>query len=246
MAGMSPLAAAGAPHPQGSARLRLDPPGEWRRVELLASAAAVRRDCGAVAQALAAVATGPEASAVEADALRGRIRAELLRSTRLLRGGGATELQVGLRLDPETPLPCVLITFEPFRMDTGDPLGGDPATVIDDLERATAIVNALDADDDRVLRRVRALGATALRQHRIRRAPGSLIDAGTGAVDLVPSTPRLLTQYWIPIPGTRELIDVFFDTPLVDIADEMLGLFDRIIATARLEPGVRRPSTAAG
>ena len=223
-------------------RLRLDPPGEWLRVELLAAPAAVRRDCGRVAEELAAVA--PDGPAVDRDELRGRIRAELLRSTRSLREVGATELRVGLRLDSETPLPCLLVVFEPFRLDPGDLPGGDPDSTIDDLERATAIVNARDAADDRVLRRVPALGATALRQHRMRLGPGSLADAG--AVEVAPPAPRLLVQYWVPVPGTRELIDVFFDTPLVEIADEMLELFDRIVATARLEPPERRGAAAAG
>lgn len=205
--------------------LRLRLPGEWRRIDL-ATEASSRRDCARLVDAVAGASGAGTGH-------RARLRERIELAAAHLRATGAVALALTIRLGPAAPLPCSLIIGGPQDMPGAAHPDSSSAWGLDGLEGAFRT-----ADPDGVaLRRVPAAGSLALRRHRV------IDDRGSGPGGCGGAR-RLHAEYWLPVPGTPRCIPVIFGTPLAEISGLMLGRFDAIVATARLEhPGSARDTT---
>ena len=74
------------------------------------------------------------------------------------------------------------------------------------------------------LAEVRGPGTPALRTHRV-----ETIDDGSESQGIT----RLIADYWMPVPASKRLLMARFSTPLGDLGNLMLSLFDEFVAAAR-------------
>lgn len=192
--------------------LRFRLPGRWFSVDLsteattTASIAAIARD-----------AVGPtDDRATE----RAMVRRRLHEAVAAGAAGDIRALMLAHEITPGTPLPVTLLVFEPSDLRMSPAVGTEPRTVLGVLTEALA---RLDPEAHASSVEVSGPGVPALRTHRVE-------DAGPD--EDVHGTRRLSADYWIPVPETKQLLVVRLATPLGDIENLMLSLFDGFVAAA--------------
>lgn len=130
-----------------------------------------------------------------------------------------------------TPLPISLLLFEPANLRMSPAVGTGADAVLSVLTRS---IKELDPAAHSSLVEVAGPGVPAVRTHRVEET------ADGGEYDGVP---RLTAQYWIPVPGSKQVLSVSLTTPLGDLENLMLTLFDSFIGAAYFaddkEPSLR-------
>ncbi|QYJ05722.1 hypothetical protein KUV85_08600 [Nocardioides panacisoli] len=191
-------------------------PGTWHRIDLRggdrseASIASVVRDT------------------IGGSDDRARQRAELRRDLRgaleAARRAEATSMMFATEIAHRTPMPLTLVVHAPTRLRMSPSIGTAPEQVLAVLaeslgrhapERAASLVRRTGA------------GAPALRTHRSERIEPV---AETG------DARRLAADYWLPVPGTKQVVLVRLTTPLGEIADLVLSLCDVLVEAAYFAP----------
>ncbi|MDR2998419.1 MAG: hypothetical protein LBU78_09895, partial [Microbacterium sp.] len=126
----------------------------------------------------------------------------------------ATEIAVG------TPLPVTLLVFEPADLRMSPAIGTAPQKVlqvmVEGLKRLDPVAHATMIE-------VRGPSGGALRTHRVEPVQDGGEDDGTL---------RLIADYWIPVPGTKQMVMARFSTPLGELENMMCALFDEFIAAS--------------
>ncbi|MCC2314207.1 hypothetical protein [Cellulomonas xiejunii] len=152
--------------------------------------------------------------------LQAAMRQELLRSTeRAARAGGVLmALAVGTGGAP--PVPASLTVYRvPGSLDAR---GRAAMTSVLASDEPGHTLDLGEGPAGTVLRRVRPTGASS---------------GLTGDSEV----PALVADYWVePTPGAQ-LVHLVFSSPLVDLRDELLGLFDTVVSSVRvLQPATPR------
>ncbi|WP_065569754.1 hypothetical protein [Microbacterium oleivorans] len=192
--------------------LRFRLPGRWFSVDLStgaetsASIAAIARDAVGVT----------DDRATE----RATVRRQLHEAVAAGASGDIRALMLAHEITPGTPLPVTLLVFEPSDLRMSPAIGTEPRTVLGVLREALA---RLDPDARDSLVEVDGPGVPALRTHRVDDVPED---------DDLHGTRRLSADYWVPVPETKQLLVVRLATPLGDIENLMLSLFDGFVAAA--------------
>lgn len=96
-------------------------------------------------------------------------------------------------------------------------IGTSPTAVMKVLEQTLSTGKRLDAS---TIRRFDIRESKVLGTHRVREPANE-------------DEPRtLIADYWVTVPRSKRVLLITFGTGLVDITDEMLGLFDSILAAS--------------
>lgn len=148
--------------------------------------------------------------------LRIAMREELLRGTGHAARAGGILMALAVGADGAPPVPASLTVYRvPGSLDARGRVAMADVLASDEPGHTLDIG---DGPAGTVLRRVRTAGAST---------------GLTGDREL----PALVADYWVePAPGVP-LVYLAFSSPLVDVRDELLGLFDTVVSSVRvLEP----------
>lgn len=121
---------------------------------------------------------------------------------------------------PGSPLPVTLVVYAPTRLRMSPSIGTEPdkvlAVLTESLEQSRPdLVASLTA--------VTGAGAPALRTHRVE--PIDPVGESSGAL-------RLAADYWVPVPRSKQVVMVRLSTPMGEIENIMLSLFDALVRAA--------------
>lgn len=192
--------------------LRFRLPGRWFSVDLssaAATAASIRR--------IAKESVGPaDDRAVE----RARVRQQLEDAVAAGARGDVRAIMFSTEIAVGTPLPVTLLVFEPADLRMSPAIGTAPQSVLAVMAEG---LRELDPVAHASMVEVRGPGVPALRTHRVEAvADGSEADGST----------RLIADYWIPVPGTKQMLLARFSTPLGELENMMCALFDEYVAVS--------------
>jgi len=192
--------------------LRFRLPGRWFSVDLSTGAA--------TSASIAAIARDAVGVTDDRATERATVRRQLHEAVAAGASGDIRALMLAHEITPGTPLPVTLLVFEPSDLRMSPAIGTEPRTVLGVLREALA---RLDPDARDSLVEVDGPGVPALRTHRVDDVPED---------DDLHGTRRLSADYWVPVPETKQLLVVRLATPLGDIENLMLSLFDGFVAAA--------------
>lgn len=192
--------------------LRFRLPGRWFSVDLSTGAA--------TSASIAAIARDAVGVTDDRATERATVRRQLHEAVAAGASGDIRALMLAHEITPGTPLPVTLLVFEPSDLRMSPAIGTEPRTVLGVLREALA---RLDPDARDSLVEVDGPGVPALRAHRVDDVPED---------DDLHGTRRLSADYWVPVPETKQLLVVRLATPLRDIENLMLSLFDGFVAAA--------------
>ncbi|MCM0639540.1 hypothetical protein [Cellulomonas wangsupingiae] len=152
--------------------------------------------------------------------LRAAMRQELLRSTERAARAGAVLMALAVGTGGAPHVPASLTVYRvPGSLDA----------------RGRAAMTGVLASDEpgHTLDLGEGPAGTVLRRVR----PGGASSGLTGEREV----PALVADYWVePTPGAQ-LVYLVFSSPLVDLRDELLGLFDTVVSSVRvLQPATPR------
>lgn len=156
--------------------------------------------------------------------LRAAMRRDLLRSTEQAARAGGVLMALAVGAGGAPAVPASLTVYRvPGSLDAQ---GRAAMTAVLASDEPGHTLDVGEGPAGTVLRRVR---------------PGAASAGLTGDRAL----PALVADYWVePAPGAQ-LVYLVFSSPLVDLRDELLGLFDTVVSSVRiLEPA--SPGAAAG
>jgi hypothetical protein len=148
--------------------------------------------------------------------LRGELSRRLLDGLERAIDGDGLSMQIALSIVPQVPLPAHFTVFLP-EIGMTPAIGTSAAAVMGVLEKTLTAGGKIDATAHRFGIRE----SEVLRTHRVRLPQEP---------DETP--PTLIADYWVTVPRSKRVLLITFSTGLVDIGDEMLGLFDSIIAAS--------------
>lgn len=114
-----------------------------------------------------------------------------------------------------------LLVFEPADLRMSPAIGTAPQAVLGVMAEG---LKQIDPAAHASLAEVRGPGTPALRTHRV-----ETIDDGSESQGIT----RLIADYWMPVPASKRLLMARFSTPLGDLENLMLSLFDEFVAAAR-------------
>lgn len=147
--------------------------------------------------------------------IKRQLRQNLLAQASAAFRDGGIELYLSLQQAGPLTIPAsLLVTFLP------SPLGGSAPTVED-------FAAQLASGGQTEVSVVELPAGTAVRARRATGQPGQTPPAGVpGKADEV--LPSVTLDYQLPVPGTGAHLLLTFSTPLVQIADAMVELFDAV------------------
>jgi len=192
-------------------RLRFRLPGRWFSVDLSgqdATTASIRR--------IAKEAVG---AADDRAPERARVRRQLEDAVAAGAQGDVRAIMFSTEIAPGAPLPVTLLVFEPADLRMSPAIGTAPQTVLKVMAEA---LKQLDAVAHASIVEVRGPGVPALRTHRVDQVEGGEEDG----------IARLVADYWIPVPGSKQLLMVRFATPLGELENMLCALFDEFVAVS--------------
>ncbi|MBY6060045.1 hypothetical protein [Microbacterium esteraromaticum] len=193
--------------------LRFRLPGRWFSVDLSADDA-TRASIQAIAKKAIGVADDRAAE-------RARVRAQLQEAVSAGARGETRAIMFSTEIAPGTPLPVTLLVFEPADLRMSPAIGTATQAVLGVMAEG---LKQIDPAAHASLAEVRGPGTAALRTHRV-----ETIDDGSESQGIT----RLIADYWVPTPGSKRMLMVRFSTPLGDLENLMLSLFDELVAAAR-------------
>lgn len=199
-------------------RLTFQLPGRWLAVD-------PRDQAGAYAQVDAAV---RELVGVADDAAtaRRRLRDQLRRAVDAARDASAHGMFLCLELVPGHATPASLTVHSPAGMRMSPAVGTSADAVLGVLRES---FRALEVDGIDSARRLDGPRAKMLRIDRLHEET-----VGEDGVTAVAT--RLEAEYWYAVPGSKHVVLASFATPLGEISDAMLNLFDSIALAASFDP----------
>ncbi|UJP09164.1 hypothetical protein L2X99_11995 [Microbacterium sp. KUDC0406] len=168
---------------------------------------------------------------------RARVRRQLEEAVAAGAQGDVRAIMFATEIVAGTPLPVTLLVFEPADLRMSPAIGTSPQKVLavlaEGLKRIDPVAHASMVE-------VRGPSAQALRTHRVEPVQdGSEADG----------TLRLVADYWIPVPGTKQMLVVRLSTPLGELENMMCALFDEFVAasyfSAEHPPSLREELFAA-
>lgn len=199
-------------------QLRFRLPGRWFSVDLSGGRAteeSIRR--------ITREAVGPADDRAQE---RATMRRELQAAVEAAAGGEVRSLMFAKEIAPGTPLPVTLAVFEPADLRMSPAIGTAPEKVLRVLAEA---LKQLDPVAHATMAEVAGPGVPALRTQVT-----EVIDPEQGGAT------RLIADYWVPVPGTKQVLMVRLSTPLGDLENVMRALFDELIAVAYFSAGKAR------
>ena len=195
-------------------------PGTWHRVDLRggeqseASIRSVVRDV---------IGGADDRAMVRAD-----LRRDLHRAVQSAREAEARSMMFSTEIAPGSPLPVTLTVYAPARLRMSPTIGTEPEHVLAVLaeslrQSSPAIVASLTE--------VTGGGGPALRSHRVQpiEIPDEPAAKASGAL-------RLTADYWVPVPASKQVVMVRFSTPMGEIENIMLSLFDALVRATYFRP----------
>lgn len=209
--------------------LRFRLPGRWYAVDLSSAAAAT-----ASIRRIAKESVGP---ADDRAPERARVRHQLQDAVAAGSRGDIRAIMFSTEIALGAPLPVTLLVFEPTDLRMSPAIGAAPEAVLAVMAEG---LKELDPAAHASMAEARGPGVPALRTHRTESvADGSEADG----------TLRLIADYWIPVPGTKQMLLARFSTPLGELENMMCALFDEFVAAAYFaserEPLLREQLLAA-
>ncbi|AZP23469.1 hypothetical protein EJC51_28310 [Streptomyces aquilus] len=156
--------------------------------------------------------------------IKRQLREELLAQATAAFNAGGLELYLSLQQAGPLTIPAsLLITLLP-------PTSGGKALT------AESIAARLSADSDVAVSVVELSAGTAVRTRRMMGQPDRSAPPGVpGTPD--EALPSVTLDYQLPVPATGAHLLLTFSTPLVQIADAMVELFDAVAASLRWTEG---------
>lgn len=194
----------------GELRFRL--PGRWFSVDLSAP--------DATQASIRAIARDAVGVADDKAAERARVRQQLTAAVDAGAQGAPRALMFSTEVAPGAPLPASLLVFEPSGLRMSPAIGESAQAVLAVMTESLA---QLDPAAHATLVEVTGPGVPALRTHRLQ----SLAEDG----DLEGIT-QLVADYWVPVPGSKQVLLVRFSTPLGELENIMLAFFDELLAVS--------------
>lgn len=193
--------------PRHELRFRL--PGRWFALDL--------SNPDATERSLRQIARDTVGTADDRAIERERVRRDLRAAARAGVAGEARSLLFSTEIAPGTPLPVSVAVFEPARLRMSPAIGTAPEKLLAVMAEAIA---QLQPTGFETLAEVEGPGVPALRTQFTE--PSAEDD---GVV-------RLVVDYWVPVPQSKQMLMVRFSTPLGDLESVMGALFDELIAVA--------------
>lgn len=192
--------------------LRFRLPGRWYSVDLSSAAATT-----ASIRRIAKESVGP---ADDHAPERSRVRQQLQDAVTAGAGGDVRAIMFSTEIALGAPLPVTLLVFEPADLRMSPAIGTASQAVVAVMAESLRV---LDPVAHASMVEVRGPGVPALRTHRTEAvADGSEADG----------TLRLIADYWIPVPGTKQMLLARFSTLLGELENMMCALFDEFVAAA--------------
>lgn len=188
-------------------------PGTWGRIDLAseqASKASIRR--------LVDTAAGKSDQLVE---VRRELRTRFQGAADEARAGGAVELQIAMEISPGVPLSATLAVFLPqIDLEKLDSLGLAELAVV----LTGVVTSSTDPTETGLVEELREPEFRAVRQTYLR---STRLNEGDE------STPLLQVDYWVAATEPSRLALLTFSSTFVDFEEQLLDLFDAIVATIR-------------
>ena len=193
-------------------RLHFRLPGTWHRIDL-AGGDASERSIKSVVRDVIGVAD-------DRAHVREQMRRELRTAVESARQAEAKSLMFSTEIAPGSPLPVSLGVYAPRKLHMSPSVGTAPAAVLGVFAQG---VRRSQPELAGSLTDVTAAGGPAIRTHTV--APIEIPDEDTGAS-------RLVADYWIPVPDSKQVVMVRLSTPMGELENIMLSLFDALVTAA--------------
>jgi hypothetical protein len=204
-------------------------PGRWFRVDISGGEAT---EASARTIARAVVGRADEHAQVRAD-----LRRDLVSAAAAAREAEAASVLFSTEIAAGTPLPVTLVVYAPRRLRMSPTMGTAAASVVATLTEA---LGQLDPVAAATAEQVGGPGGMpALRAHRVEDVEPV---AETGRAM------RLVADYFLPVPGSKQVTLVRLSTPLGEIAQIMLAMFDALVEAAYFDapaPSLREVLTGS-
>lgn len=150
--------------------------------------------------------------------LRILARERYLRAAELARDGGAVGMFVLGQIAKNVPLPAVLTVYAPEDLVIAPAVGTDPQQVMDTFKEARASVGM---DED--------LFTFSTPQSQVARlVRTSTVDVNEATEDTV-EAPMLEVDYWMTVPGSKRMVQIVVQTPVVHAPNIATRYFDRTV-----------------
>lgn len=184
-------------------------PGTWHRVDLRGG---VQSEASIKAVVRSAIGTADDRAQVRAE-----LRRDLGKAVEAAQQAEAKSMMFSTEIAPGSPLPVTLVVYAPNRLRMSPSIGTEPDKVLavfteglrqSDPGLAASIVHLIGA------------GGPVVRTHRIE--PIEAVEDTGGAL-------RLVADYWVPVPKSKQVVMVRLSTPMGEIENIMLSLFDALI-----------------
>lgn len=184
-------------------------PGTWHRIDLRGGAASEASIKSVVRSAIGV--------ADDRARLRAELRRDLGTAVEAAREAEAKSMMFSTEIAPGSPLPVTLVVCSPSRLRMSPSIGTESDKVLAVLTEGLRQQPEIAAS----LVRLEAAGGPAVRTHRTE--PIEPVEETGGAL-------RLTADYWVPVPQSKQVVMVRLATPMGEIENIMLSLFDALIA----------------
>lgn len=189
--------------------LRLRLPGRWFALDL--------SHPDATEQSLRQIAREAVGTADDRAVERAKVRDDLRAAAEVGVLGEARSLLFSTEIAPGTPLPITVAIFEPEKLRMSPAIGTSSDAVLKVMAEA---LKQLDSDAYASLVTVKGPGVPALRTQFLE--PSAEHEGVT----------RLVVDYWVPVPESKQVLMVRFSSPLGELEHVLGALFDEFISAA--------------
>jgi hypothetical protein len=156
---------------------------------------------------------------------RALLRRSLHEGVGMAREASAVSMFLAREISAGTAMPVTLTVYSPSTLKMSPAIGTSPTAVADYLEKGLTTLEIAGID---TAARLEIEGSHILRVHHEREDP---IHEATPDLPLR----KLMVDYWYTVPGSKQVVLVNFMTPLAELRDVMLGLFDSIVRASWFE-----------
>jgi hypothetical protein len=204
--------------PRTTARLTFQLPGRWLALDPRARDEASARIDEAVRELAGA--------ADDAAIARRRLRAAFQRAVDAARDAAAHALFLCIEIVPDLPTPASLTVHAPEGMRMSPAIGTSADAVLGVLRESFEVLAVPGIE---TAQRLDGPRASMLRIDRLHEE--MVEEDGATAV-----ATRLEAEYWFAVPGSKQVVLASFATPLGELRQAMLNLFDSIALAAAFGP----------
>jgi len=193
----------------GQRQLRFRLPGRWFSVDLAGGRS--------TEESIQRVARDAIGAADDLAQERATVRRELHAAVEAATVDEARSLMFAKEITAGVPLPVTLAVFEPAKLRMSPAIGTDAPAVLHVMAES---LKQIDPTAHASMVETAGPGVPALRTHFVEPS-----DAGEGML-------RLVADYWVPVPESKQILMVRFSTPLGELENMMCALFDELIGAA--------------